>query len=306
MLAAVQEDAVEVGYAAAAGYDLIGEVEIALCSLHVLMAHEVHEAVYVHLAIMLILVYAVVGGEVVPELMAGELKWKDIGEPGDHELDGIAGQGISPAGDEEDVRAVWTGIKIRADEMLRQAAQRDSALLVTLATHHHAVIRKGYPAAAEGTDLRLPEAAVIHERYDAFVAEDKPIRLRSDGAEDKGHLRFRIDADLALRGLRHLYLLRIIGRAMLFLGPAEEYLHMPYIGSAGGLAQGPAQEHQEILLDIVLPDILEGPVRADSQDEGRDEALIVLDRLIGQARELPGEDEALEHIMERHTEASSS
>lgn len=65
---------IEMGYTVFRTYQLIGMVQVAPGGLYVLMPHEYHEPVYVHVAALLILVKAVVGGEVMPEPVGGELK----------------------------------------------------------------------------------------------------------------------------------------------------------------------------------------------------------------------------------------
>ena len=82
---------IQMRYGIAACYYLIGKVQIPPGRFHIFMAHEVHQAVYIHLAVMLILIDAVVGGKVVPELMGGQFKGKLVGKFGNHKFDSISG-----------------------------------------------------------------------------------------------------------------------------------------------------------------------------------------------------------------------
>ena len=91
------EYAVQVGYATLACQYFVCHVEIAAGSVYVLMAHEVHKAVYVHLAVCAVLVYAVVRGEVVPELVRRKFKGQGIRQAGDEQLHGVACEWLAPA-----------------------------------------------------------------------------------------------------------------------------------------------------------------------------------------------------------------
>ncbi len=74
------------------GQDLIGKMKITVRGFDILMAHDVHQPVDIHLALLLHLIHAVVRGKVVPELMGGEVKGKRRGRFPDHQLDRIPGK----------------------------------------------------------------------------------------------------------------------------------------------------------------------------------------------------------------------
>ena len=149
----IAQNPVKVGYTSTARDDLISEMQIAASRADIFMAHKIHETVDIDLTVTLILVKAVVRGEIMAELMGRELKRERSRHTGHEKLDRIACERLAMEADKDRIGAVRAGSKITAEETLGDRAYRDSPLFASLAGNNHPGVGQREPGTEEATDL---------------------------------------------------------------------------------------------------------------------------------------------------------